>query len=142
MRKGCRRWAIATTVVVGVIVPLHLFWPEIEFALIKLPRPRDPNLVGTWSGEDKRLGPEMNLRVTTTFRADGTGSYSLNGDDRNKFDWGTEGGTLYTRRMATDAWSGRAHTYRISADGRSAEFVTNRPFETVAPRMVRLPDRR
>ena len=80
--------------------------------------------------------PEIRIRVTQ-LRSDGTGLTYSDGKLKAGFEWGTEGGILYTRRMAVDAWSGSSHEYHLSADGRRADFSKVAMFDLVSAEMHR-----
>jgi hypothetical protein len=98
---------------------------DVDYFLIKVPRTKDPRLVGTWRGTWKFLDEKAARYRETTFRSDGTGSFSEEHRHNMPFDWGTEDGVLYTRRMATDAWSRRRIPYKLSKDAAEFKGVKN-----------------
>lgn len=144
MRRGAKFLLRYLAAVGGTVLLL----PVLDFVLqpsgsqimrwsIKLPRTRDPRLVGAWSGMRLVMDKAEPRTLVSTFRADGTGSFSHNGSEGVPIEWGTEAGVLYTRRMATDAWSGTSHPYALSGDGKNVSFQKCRLFDLVAPTMSR-----
>jgi hypothetical protein len=135
-----RRPIFVISVVLTIGIIYMLFWDAAGWGvywLIKLPRTRDSRLVGTWKGTWRLMDdPELRPRVTT-LRNDGTGECVDHSDIRTVFEWGTEDGRIYTRRMATDAWSGRSHAYKFSADDRNVWFSPYRMFDTFSSEMHR-----
>jgi len=109
----------------------------VAYYRIKLPRGHDASLLGTWKGTWRVMDEQTIQSRVTVFRADGTGQWSDNARFRMPFDWGTEEGVLYTRRMATDAWSGRRHRYRFSSDKNGVHFDGQRMFDLVSSDMRR-----
>jgi hypothetical protein len=141
-----KRWKLAVALVaaLGVVAMLPctldlLAWSgsPIRKLMIKVPRTRDARLVGTWRGTWRFLD-EPNLRPKVTeFRSEGTGWFSL-GEYHYPFEWGTEDGVLYTRRMATDSWSARHFRYGFSTDQKTVQFVGAGPmFDLVCAEMHR-----
>ncbi|HLK13661.1 MAG TPA: hypothetical protein VKT78_02550 [Fimbriimonadaceae bacterium] len=123
-----KRWDKALALVGAILIVAFCFLlfegPGGRWAWLILTPPgtRDPRLVGVWTGTWHFLEePEPRSKVTV-FRADGTGTYSDEGRYQTPFEWGTRAGVLYTRRMATDAWSGRKLPYELSPDGKALHF--------------------
>ncbi|MDR3689541.1 MAG: hypothetical protein P4L46_09195 [Fimbriimonas sp.] len=122
---------VGFAVLVGGDGNLAAYW------LIKLPRSRDARLVGTWQGIKHTTDGSKIRTVETVFQANGKGISSIDDVYRVSFDWGVEGGVLYTRRMATDAWSASSHPYTLSADRQTAGFKHIRMFDFVCADMKR-----
>jgi hypothetical protein len=105
---------------------------------IKLPRMGDHRIVGEWKGTWKLSDdPEPRHRITT-FRPDGTGVWT--DPERGfhlTFDWGTENGVIFTKRMATDAWSGTNRLYSLSPNKQTIQFSKARTFDLVCKTMTR-----
>jgi hypothetical protein len=135
-----RRWKILlgcglTCAIAASCILLSPLYMDVDYFLIKVPRTKDPRLVGTWRGTWKFLDEKAARYRETTFRSDGTGSFSEEHRHNMPFDWGTEDGVLYTRRMATDAWSRRRIPYKLSKD--AAEFKGVKMFDLVTAKMKR-----
>jgi hypothetical protein len=130
-----RKWLWIGCAALGAIVVVLFSFPALfwfGYYRIKLPRSRDADLVGTWRGNWVFFDEPRT--TTVTFRSDGTGQSSQRA---GPFDWGTEDGVLYTRRMATDAWSGTRRTYRIAPDRGSVAFSKSGMFDLVTREMTR-----
>jgi hypothetical protein len=75
--------------------------------------------------------------MITVFHANGKAEISDSINHHRPFDWGTEGGELYSRHMATDAWAGWKRPYTISADGKTVYFSHLKMFDFVCRTMKR-----
>lgn len=135
--------AIAVAIPLVLLASYFLLDPEAwQSLLIKLPRTHDRRIVGTWRGTLPSPGDPVPRTRTTLFRADGTGTFELTGPPGKpglsfKFQWGTEGGVLYTKRMATDSWSATNRKYSVSTDGNTLSFSKGGRFDVVTTTMKR-----
>ena len=135
--KGGLWIVFATGVLFGILETVDAgFW--IHKWTIKLPQTRDLRLVGQWTGTwTLSDDPTPRLRITT-FRANGTGEWT----DPSRgfhlpFEWGTEKGVLYTRRLATDWWTGEQRGYSITPGRSEIKYTYARTFDPVCTSMKR-----
>jgi|GEM_PF-6128200 len=128
-------WGVGAPLLFAGIFGIGLSY-ELDKWSIKLPREHDSALVGTWQNRKSAIASEdPPILVSTTFNADGTGSFLMHDGYHPPFEWGTENGVLYTRRMATDAWSGSHWPYRLQ--GNQITFQGAKGILLVAPTMTR-----
>lgn len=120
-----------------VMEPIDTWLKQIKANQIKVPSAHDARLIGTWKGSWKFLDDPENQSRTTNLRADGTGDWSVFGHRPRPFTWGTENGLFYTKFMATDAWAGWSHQYRLSTDQKKVSFSQTKTFDVVCEYMQR-----